>query len=106
MTAIASLNAVPRTAYECLDIHSFGDTPVLVFASTQAREPEGNETTADVRTWQVRQRAYLAGLAARSRRSGGLVLVPNSTHSSMTLGRDQAAMVARPMSVFLSRAGS
>jgi len=105
MTTIASLNATPKTAYECLDIHSFGSTPVLVFASSATREPEGHETADDVRRWQAGQRAYLAGLSAKSSRGGGLVIVPDATHSSMVLGERQAAFVAKTMLAFLTRVG-
>jgi pimeloyl-ACP methyl ester carboxylesterase len=105
MTTIASLNATPKTAYESLDIHSFGSTPVLVFASSAPREPEGRETPSDVKRWQVAQRAYLAGLSAKSSRGGGLVIVPDATHSSMVLGEQQSDFVARTMLAFLARVG-
>ena len=104
MTTMASLNAVTKTAYECTDIHDFGGAAVLSFASSQTREPEGNETILDVRRWQMRQRAYLAGLAAKSANSGGLVIVPDSTHSSMVLGERQAAFVAGTILAFVERA--
>jgi pimeloyl-ACP methyl ester carboxylesterase len=104
-TTLASLGAAPKTAYECMDVREFGSTPVLVFASTQTREPEGNETIEDVKRWQVRQRSYLAGLAANSTRGAGLVIVPNSTHSSMVLGEHQAAFVVGAILAFVRNAG-
>jgi pimeloyl-ACP methyl ester carboxylesterase len=105
MTTLASLNAVAKTAYECVDVREFGSTPVLTMASTQTREPESNETITDVKRWQVRQRSYLAGLAAKSTHGGGLVIVPNSTHSSMVLGGHQAAFVVRAILAFVGSAG-
>jgi pimeloyl-ACP methyl ester carboxylesterase len=104
-TTIASLNDAPKTAYEDLDVQSFGNTPVITFASSGTREPEGNETPSDVRKWQVGQRAYLVSLSARSSRGGGLVVVPNSTHSSMVLGDSQAKFTARTILAFVSREG-
>jgi pimeloyl-ACP methyl ester carboxylesterase len=105
MTTLASLGAATKTAYECMDVREFGKTPVLTFASTQTREPESNETIEDVKRWQVHQRAYLADLAAKSTRGGGLVIVPHSTHSSMVLGKEQAAFVVRAILAFVKHAG-
>lgn len=93
-TAAMELAAAPRTAWQDRDVASFGDTPVLIFASSHPRQPDSKETPADVARWEVTQRAYLAGLAARSSRSGGLVIVPGSTHATMVLGEPQAAFVA------------
>ena len=105
MTMIASLNALPKTAYEDLDVRSFDATPVLVFASSGTRQPEGHETRDDLRKWQMAQRAYLASLAAKSSRGAGLFIVPDSTHASMVLGEPQANIVARRIIEFTTHAG-
>jgi pimeloyl-ACP methyl ester carboxylesterase len=102
MTALASLNAVTKTAYENLDIHGFGDTPVLTFASSEPREPEGKETVEDVKNWRVRHFAYLASLAAMSTHGKGPITIPNSTHSSMVLGEPQSAVLAHEIITFTS----
>ena len=49
MTTVATLNAQPKIAYEVMDVRSFGNTPVLTFASSQPRPPEGDETVDDGR---------------------------------------------------------
>jgi pimeloyl-ACP methyl ester carboxylesterase len=105
MTTLANLSAAAKTAYECMDVQGIGSVPVLTVASTHTREPEGNETIEDVKKWQLRQRAYLAGLATKSPHGGGLVVVPDSTHSSMVLGKRQAAFVDKAILAFLRNAG-
>ncbi len=101
MTTLASLNAVAKTAYECMDIRDFGGTAVLSFASSGTRDPEGSETVSDVKKWQMRQRAYLASLAAKSANSGGLVIVPASSHASMVLGERQAQFLTSAILAFV-----
>lgn len=78
---------VPKTAYQCADIRSFGDVPVLLIASSDPREPEGKETPHDVAVWTVGQRQYFAELAAMSTRGKGPVVIPHTTHGSMTIGQ-------------------
>ncbi len=101
-TASSYLDALPKTAYEDIDVHSFGDTPVLVFTSSKPREPEGKETVADVKKWRVRQLAYLASLAAKSTHGKGPVVIPDSSHSSMVLGEQQSIVLAREIVAFVS----
>jgi pimeloyl-ACP methyl ester carboxylesterase len=102
MTTLSSLNAVPKTAYEDLDIHGFGDTPVLTFASSEPREPEGKETVEDVKKWRVRHFAYLASLAAMSTHGKGPIAIRNSTHTSMVMGEPQSAELAQEIIAFTS----
>lgn len=52
MNMMAYMAALPKTAYENLDVSNFGATPVLVFSSSELREPEGKETVADVKAWR------------------------------------------------------
>lgn len=103
MTMVQELSAVPRTAYEDLDVRSFGATPVLVFASSKPRDPEGKETVGDVAKWRVEQLAWLASLAAKSSRGEGPVVVPDSSHASMVMGEQQAEFMARTIDGFLSK---
>jgi pimeloyl-ACP methyl ester carboxylesterase len=77
---------VPKTAWQCADVKNFGDRPVLVVASSDPRQPEGSETPHDVTVWTVGQRRYFADLARKSSRGKGPVIVPHSTHGSMTIG--------------------
>ena len=70
----------------CTDVKSFGDRPVLVIASSDPRQPEGSETPRDVAVWTAGQRRYFAELARKSTHGTGPVIVPHSTHGSMTVG--------------------
>jgi len=101
MTSVASLNALPRTAYQDLDVAGFGDTPVLVVASSRPRDPEGKESLRDVETWRQGQLAYFASLAAKSTRGRGPLVVPDSTHASMVMGEAQSRFLARAIADFL-----
>jgi pimeloyl-ACP methyl ester carboxylesterase len=101
-TAASYFDALPKTAFEVLDIHSFGDIPVLVFASSQPRDREGNETIADVKTWRIGQLAYLASLASLSAHGMGPIVIPGSSHSSMVLGATQSAVLAQRIVAFVS----
>lgn len=99
-TTIASLNAVVKTAYEDMDIRGFGDVPVLVVASSNPRQPEGKETTEDVKKWRVGQLAYLAALAAKSSRGSGPMVIGDSTHTTMVMGESQSSELAREIIAF------
>ncbi len=103
MTMVKELNAVPGTAFEDLDVRSFGATPVLVFTSSRPRDPEGKETVSDVAKWRAVQLAWLASLAAKSSRGEGPVVVPDSSHASMVMGETQAEFMARTIDGFLSK---
>jgi hypothetical protein len=102
-TAMRELGAIHKTAYQNLDVNSYYQTPVLVFASSDAREPEPGETPADFEQWQTRQRAYLTSLPTKSSRGVDLVVVPNSTHVTMILGEAQADFVSRRILDFVSQ---
>lgn len=102
MATAASFAALPKTAYQDLDVHSFGDTPVLTFTSSEPRQPEGKETVADVKKWRVGQIAYLASLASMSTQGKGPIIVPNSSHASMVMGEHQAEAMAEVIIGFLS----
>ncbi|HEY5072650.1 MAG TPA: alpha/beta hydrolase [Caulobacteraceae bacterium] len=95
--------AGPKIAYEDLDVTSFGDTPVLVLASPEMRGPEWGETAAEVKASRPDFLRYLSSLAAASSRGVGPIVIPNSTHMTMTLGRDQAKEVVRYIREFVSR---
>jgi pimeloyl-ACP methyl ester carboxylesterase len=105
MALAASINVLPKTAYEDLDVKSFGATPVLVVASSEPRPPEGKETVADVVKWRVVQRAWFASLAKGSAHGEGSAVVPNSSHPGMVMGAPQSVALARMIGDFLSRAG-
>jgi pimeloyl-ACP methyl ester carboxylesterase len=99
-TLLATLDAVPKTAYEDLDVKSFGHVPVLLFTLTEPRKPEGKETVEDVKVWRVGYRAYLSSLAAKSSAARGPVDIPNSSHTSMVMGEPQAIFLANAISEF------
>jgi pimeloyl-ACP methyl ester carboxylesterase len=102
MAMAASLKALPKTAYEDLDVHSFGDTPVLTVASSEPRQPEGKETIADVKKWRIGQLAYLASVAGMSTHGKGPIIIPGSSHSSMVMGEHQAETMAEEIIGFVS----
>lgn len=104
MTALSELNATYETAFEDRDAGSFGGKPVLIFVSSQDLGDGSFASTADYQAWRTKQRSYFANLASRSRHSEGPIVVPQSTHASMTLGAAQAQFVARTMLAFLERA--
>jgi pimeloyl-ACP methyl ester carboxylesterase len=105
MAAASSyLDALPKTAYEDLDIRSFGNIPVAVFASSLPREPEGHETIADVKKWRTGQLAYLASIASLSTHGKGPIVVPSSSHSSMVMGAAQSATLAQEIIAFITNA--
>lgn len=85
---------LPKTAYQCAGIESFGDTPVLLIASSDPREPEGAETWHDVAVWTVGQRRYFAELAAKSTHGAGPVVIQHTNHGSMTTGPQAPATAA------------
>jgi pimeloyl-ACP methyl ester carboxylesterase len=102
MTMVGESAAVPKTAYEDMDVKSFGTTPVLVFDSTLPRDPDTGETVASVKVWKLRQLAFLASLAAKSTRGVGPVHIPNSSHSTMVMGAPQAQFVAKTIAAFVA----
>jgi len=98
---VAYMAALPKTAYETMDVRSFGDTPVLVFSTSELREPEGKETIEDVKAWRGGYLAYLRSLAAKSSRGVGPIEVPNSNHAYMALEEPQVAFVANTIIEFM-----
>ncbi len=104
-TVMREVGALARTAYQNLDASTLGDTPVLVFASTNPREPGDDKTPADYAQWLNGQRAYFAALAAKSSRSAGVVIVPDSTHVTMVLGEAPAAFVSERILAFAAEVG-
>ena len=101
MALVASyVYALPKTAYEDLDVHSFGDTPVLIFASSDRFSGDGFDSNAEYEKWRTSQHAYLASLAAMSTHGSGPIIVRNSTHTSMVMGAAQSEFVAGNIASF------
>jgi pimeloyl-ACP methyl ester carboxylesterase len=106
MTTLASLNAVPKTAYEDLDIRSFGDTPVIVFASSDnLRGDDEFKSVPDYLAWRRVQHAYLGSLASMSKNGKGPIVIPNSDHASMVMGEAQSTILTKQIIAFLSANG-
>ena len=102
MTTLASLNAVTKTAYEDMDVRSFGTTPVIVFASSDnLRGDDEFKSVSDYLAWRKVQHAWLASLAAMSKAGKGPVVIPNSDHSSMVLGEKQSATLVQQIVAFV-----
>ena len=100
---VGYLGALPKTAYQNMEVKNFADMPVLLICSSRPREPEGDETPHDVEVWLQGYRAYLGSLAAQSSKGEGPVVVPDSTHGSMVTGAAQAAWVGDAIHAFAAR---
>jgi pimeloyl-ACP methyl ester carboxylesterase len=100
-TMMAFFDAVPKTAFQCLEIKSFGSLPVLTLASSELRDPEGKETLRDVTAWRQGYLKMLAEMTAKSGRGSGPIVIPGSTHKSIVLGEKPAAEVVRAIEAFL-----
>ena len=101
-TAIAYYGALPKTAWQTMDVQKFGDLPVLMLASSELREPEGKETIQDVITWRKGYLEYLASIAAKSSRGQGPIVIANSTHASMVLRQMPAEQVVSAIEKFIT----
>lgn len=96
MALVASyIYALPKTAYENLDVRSFGDTPVVIFASSDRFKGDGFDSDGEYKTWRKAQHAYLISLAAMSTHGVGPIIVPNSTHASMVMGERGSEFLAK-----------
>lgn len=104
MNVMAYMTALPKTAYENEDVTSFGDMPVLVFSSSELRQPEGKETVEDVKVWRTGYLAYLKSLAAKSSLGAGPIEVPNSDHAHMALEEAQVTFLAHTIIEFMKDA--
>jgi pimeloyl-ACP methyl ester carboxylesterase len=93
--AASYIYALPKTAYEELDVHSFGDTPVVIFASSGRFKGDGFDSDGEYEKWRKAQHAYLASLAGASTHGMGPIIVPNSTHSSMVMGERGSEFLAK-----------
>ncbi len=100
-TGAAYFAALPKTCFEVTDIESFGDIPVLIFASAIAPEGDPGE---DMVQWRRGQLAYFAALAGKSRHGEGPVTIPGSNHSSMVMGETPSRALAAAIAAFLARA--
>jgi pimeloyl-ACP methyl ester carboxylesterase len=105
-TIVATLRAVPKTAYQIMDIRSFGQTPVLTIASERPIEPDEGETPEHFAKTLQEERDYLTARAALSSRGAGVIVIPNSNHSTMVTGEAQAAATARAIEGFVTRIGA
>ncbi|HEY2447154.1 MAG TPA: alpha/beta hydrolase [Rhizomicrobium sp.] len=102
MAALATLDALPKTAYEDLDVHGFGDTPVLIYVSSEDFKDAPFSDVAEYRKFRVAQHDYFTSLAAMSTRGKGPIIVPNSDHASMVMGEKQSSLLAQQIIVFVS----
>lgn len=104
MTTLAELNATYKTAFEDQDVRSYGGTPVLIYVSSKDLGDGSFAAAAQYQTWRIKQHNYFVSLVTRSRHGEGPLVVPQSTHVSMTLGKAQTDFVARTTLAFLERA--
>ena len=102
MTLVASLNATIKTAYEVEDVHGFGNIPVLTIGSSDPLQGGELGTVPDYAKWKARQRGWFAQVARMSRRGQGPLIVPDSTHTSMTVGEKQSAWLTATIQKFLA----
>jgi len=101
-TVGAYLDVLPKTAWQCLDIRSFGSLPILMVATSATRQPEGKETAQDVIAWHGRYLRHLAGIAAKTSRGEGPIVIADATHSSVVLQEKPAAATVRAIEAFLA----
>jgi pimeloyl-ACP methyl ester carboxylesterase len=101
-TVGAYLDVLPKTAWQCLDVRSFGSLPILMVATSATRQPEGKETAQDVIAWHERYLRHLAGIAAKSSRGEGPIVIADATHSLVVLQEKPAAATVRAIEAFLA----
>jgi pimeloyl-ACP methyl ester carboxylesterase len=101
-TVSSFIDALPKTAYEDMDVRTFGDTPVLVFASSEHFDGDGFKSISDYEKWRREQHTYLASLVAMSTHGKGPIVIPNSTHSSMVMGEQQSTILSEQIISFAS----
>lgn len=101
-TTAAYLGALPKTAWQCLDVRSFGSLPLLTLATSELRRPEGRETPRDVIAWRQVYLRHLAAVTARSSRGSGPIVVPGSTHTSIVLQEQPATATAQAIATFVA----
>jgi pimeloyl-ACP methyl ester carboxylesterase len=94
-TTVATLDTLPKSAYQLDAIRTFGDTPVLVLSSSEPRKRDSDESPGQYNFWRILELAYFKHLAGMSTHGAGPVIIPNSNHATMVMGEPQAARVAR-----------
>jgi pimeloyl-ACP methyl ester carboxylesterase len=104
-TVSSFIDALPKTAYEDMGVRTFGNTPVVVFASSKRFNGDGFDSQADYDKWRIEQHAYLASLAAMSAHGAGPIAIPDSNHSSMVMGERQSVFLAQEILRFATRSG-
>jgi pimeloyl-ACP methyl ester carboxylesterase len=97
----ATLETSTKSAFEMTDVKNFGNTPVLVLASSQPHKPGGDETAARYEIWRNKQLAWYATLARMSARGKGPVIIPGTDHAGMVMTRKGAAETAAAITKFL-----
>jgi pimeloyl-ACP methyl ester carboxylesterase len=100
---VATLYVLPKTAYQVMDIKSFGQTPVLTIASERPVEPDEGETPAHFAQTLQEERDYLTALASLSAHGAGVIVIPNSNHGTMVTGAAQSAATAEAIEAFVDR---
>ena len=88
---MATVESLPKSAYEIMDVKSFGEAPVLVLTSSKPRKRDSDETKPAFEKWRIDQLAWLTSLARMSSRGTGPVVIPDSNHASMVMTRKGAA---------------
>lgn len=92
-TLVGYLTLLPMTAHQNLDATDFGDVPLTVVYSGDTRNPEDEETEADVARWHEEVLEDMAELAARSSRGIGPIVVEGATHQSIVIEEAHVAPV-------------
>jgi pimeloyl-ACP methyl ester carboxylesterase len=92
-TLIASLEFLPKTAYQVLAVPGYGTLPLTILNSGALRRPEGSETPHDVEVWHQGYLDLMRQIAAGSSRGRGPIVVPGATHSSIVLDSEHARTV-------------
>jgi hypothetical protein len=99
----ATLETLAKSAYEMMDVKSFGDTPVLVLTSSRPHEGGPEEAPAQFQSARHEQLAWYARLARMSSRGYGPVIIPGTNHAGMVMTKKGAAETAAAITDFLDR---
>ena len=97
----ATLETTTKSAFEMMDVKSFGDTPVLVLTSSQPHERGPDQTPDQYQNWRNEQLAWYATLARMSSRGKGPVIIQGTNHAGMVATKRGAAESGAAITNFL-----
>jgi pimeloyl-ACP methyl ester carboxylesterase len=97
----ATLETSTKSAFEMMDVKSFGDAPVLVLTSSRPHERTDDETQANFQSRRNEQLAWYATLAHMSSRGSGPIVIPGTNHAGMVMTKKGASETAAAIVTFV-----